>query len=114
MGGPMSDGVIWRPTDEVKDQSQLARFWREHGLSSYDELRARSLSDPDWFWDAIANDVGIRWLKPYETVRDLSSGKPWTDWFTGGAVNIVDSAIDRHAEGPAADKQALVWYPESG
>lgn len=32
---------------------------RTHGLAGIDELRARSVADTAWFWDAVVTDLGL-------------------------------------------------------
>ncbi len=36
------------------------------------------------------------------------------DWLPSGGLNIAHEAIDRHANGPLAEKTALLWLGESG
>ncbi len=39
---------------------------------------------------------------------------PFYKWFTGGKINIVHNAIDRHANGPNRDKVAIIWEIRAG
>jgi len=55
----------------------LARFMRSLGVSSLDELQRRSVAEPDWYWDAVVRDLGLRFLRPYTRVRDVSRGVQW-------------------------------------
>ena len=36
------------------------------------------------------------------------------DGLPSGGINIAHEAIDRHANGPLADKKALIWLGENG
>jgi hypothetical protein len=41
-----------------------------HGLAGIDELRARSLADTTWYWDAAATDLGLcRGLRPLRLIK---------------------------------------------
>ena len=37
-------------------------------------LQRRSVAEPDWYWDAVVRDLGLRWSRPYTRVRDISGG----------------------------------------
>ena len=78
------------------------------------DLLARANADPAWFWDAVSDDLGLVWQRPYTQVMDTSRGVPWTTWYTGGQFNYVANALDKHASGPNATKAALIWEGEDG
>jgi acetyl-CoA synthetase len=55
----------WNPSDDYIEQANLTRLARTHGLAGIDELRARSVADTAWFWDAAATDLGLcRGIRP--------------------------------------------------
>ena len=82
--GDMSD-YAWVPTPEAIEHANVTRFMRAHGVADIDELRARSVADIDWFWDAVVRISGCRSRGPTSAVRDSSRGIEWTTWFTDGA-----------------------------
>jgi acetyl-CoA synthetase len=106
--------VIWEPTPDVIERSRLRRFMDRHGIADVPELLRRSTEDLEWFWDAVVQDLGIRFDRPYDRVVDLSDGIEWARWFPGGRMNIVASCLDRWLDTPAADKAAIVWEGEPG
>jgi acetyl-CoA synthetase len=106
--------IIWRPTKELLEQSNVARFMRAHGISSYEELIKRSTDDVEWFWDAVVKDLKIEFFEPYERVLDTSQGIPWAKWFVGGKLNLAYNCVDRHAQGAKKAKKALIWEGEDG
>ncbi|MCC7025156.1 MAG: AMP-binding protein [Thermomicrobiales bacterium] len=106
---PEEHEVAWAPDDAYQERSRLRRFMVRHGIASYGELLARANADPAWYWGAVADDLGLVWSRPYQQVLDLSRGEPWAEWFTGGGFNYVSNALDRYAEGPDADRLALIW-----
>jgi acetyl-CoA synthetase len=106
------DDVAWRPNKEYIRRSRMRRFMARHSIASYDELLARAVANPAWYWGAVAADLELIWSRPYEQVLDLSRGKPWPEWFINGGFNYVTSALDRHAEGADANRTAVIWEGE--
>ena len=105
--------VIWSPTPEYTERSNVTRFMRAHGIETYDELIAASVDDVSWFWDAVVRDLDLRFLRPYERVLDTSRGLEWATWFGGGQVNLADQCVDRWAE-ETPDAVAVVFEDEAG
>ena len=91
--------IVWRPTDEYIERANVTRLMRAHRIVSYEELVQRSQEEPEWFWDAVVQDLGIEFFKPYERVMDTSDGIPWTTWFTGGTTNLAHNCGDSHERG---------------
>ena len=106
--------VLWEPSPEVVRRSRLRRFMDAHGIVDLAELQRRSTEDLDWFWDAVAKDLGLVFRQPYDRVVDLDDGVEWARWWRGGRMNIVDSCLDRWLDGPAANRLAIVWEGEGG
>jgi len=108
--------VTWEPTPEIIERSRLTRFMKRHGIAGLAQLQERSIADPEWFWDAVVHDLGIRWYRAYDRVLDLSEGVMWAHWFGGGKLNIVDTCLDQWVRGPRAqpEKTALIWEGEPG
>jgi acetyl-CoA synthetase len=108
--GANEDGhgpIVWRPSPDLIAKSRLTAFMTRHGLSSLDELQRRSTSDIDWFWNAVLEDLDIRFTRPYTQVVDLSRGPAWARWCVGGEMNIVDNLLDRYAGTPTDAKVAI-------
>src|SRR5271163_4367285 len=85
----------WRPSRDYLDRSNVARLMRTLGVTTADELRARSVADIGAFWDTVVHDLGIEFRTPYSQVVDLTRGIEYPEWFTGGTINIVDAALGR-------------------
>ena len=109
----LSEPVAWTPSQDYLDRSRLLRFMRRHDIADYPALLQRANDDPAWFWDAVSDDLGLIWQRPYTRVMDTARGVPWTRWFTGGQFNYVVTALDQHAE-RTPDKLAVVWEGEEG
>ncbi|QRI77830.1 MULTISPECIES: AMP-binding protein [Rhodococcus] len=110
----MSD-YTWIPTADYVDNANVTRLARAHGLGGLDELRARSVADVRWYWDAVVRDLELPFQVPYRDVLDTSRGIEHSDWFVGGRTNIVDACLRRWVADPvAADRLAVVHEAEDG
>jgi len=90
----------------------LAAQARIGSMAAYRELAARAEADPDGFWGEQARSQ-LHWFQPFHTVLDWSH-PPFARWFEGGTTNLAYNCLDRHLEGPRADKTALIWEGEPG
>lgn len=107
--------IVWRPTPDTIERSNLTRFMRRHGIGSWDELMTRSTGDVAWFTDAVLEFLDVRFRVPYTQVVDLSDGIEWPRWCAGGQMNIVDNCVDKWAADPAdRGRPALIWEGEEG
>ena len=106
--------VAWRPTADYVERANVTRLMRAHGIEDIDELRARSVEDVAWYWDAVVKDLGLEFSTPYETVLDTSRGVPWSTWFNGGRINLVWNCVDRWAHSDAKDRPAIIGESETG
>ncbi|WP_169977917.1 acetate--CoA ligase [Tautonia rosea] len=89
----------------------FAKNARISSLKQYETLWNEANQDPEAFWAARAKEL-LSWSKPFETVLDWQA--PHAKWFVGGQLNVAENCVDRHAEGPNAEKPALVWIGEPG
>jgi acetyl-CoA synthetase len=90
----MSD-YRWEPSTEYIDNANVTRLGRAHGISGINELRARSVEDVAWYWDAVLDDLGVTFTTPHSSVLDISRGIAYPDWFVGAELNIVDCCLRR-------------------
>ncbi len=74
--------------------------------AAYDQLHARSLSDPAGFWGDAAEEIS--WFKRWDAVLDTSN-PPFYRWFKGGVLNTCYNAVDRHVEQGRADQPAIIY-----
>jgi acetyl-CoA synthetase len=107
-------GIVWHPPADLVAAANVTRLMRRHGIATAEELLARSVADPEWFWDAVGRDLGIVFTEPYHTIRDTSRGIPWTDWFVGGRLNLTANCLHRHLGTDREDRPALVGETEAG
>ncbi|HWI72468.1 MAG TPA: AMP-binding protein, partial [Baekduia sp.] len=105
----------WVPTAAAVEHANITRLMRRHGVDDLEAMRARSVADVDWYWDAVVQDLGLPFTTPYTAVRDSSAGIEWTTWFTGGRFNAAQACVGRwldDAERAAAP--AIVHEAETG
>ena len=105
--------IAWRPAPERAASTNTARFMSQHGIREFSELVDRSASDPEWFWAAVVDFIGIPFTEPYSIVRDTSRGHPWATWFPDGGFNMSTALVDRWAE-VDPDRIAIRSLKESG
>ena len=67
--------------------------------------------DPVGFWEGWAKQLS--WDQPWTQALDWSN-PPFVKWFIGGKLNACYNCVDRHAEGPRANKTAILWEGEPG
>ena len=106
--------IAWRPTPEQVGRSRLAAFMKAHNISTFDELLRRSTEDIEWFWEAVIQDLDIRFSTPYRKILDTSRGDPWARWCVGGRLNIADNCLDKWMGTPVEKRAALRWEGEEG
>ena len=105
----------WEPTPETIERANVTRLMRRHGVADIDAMRARSVADIDWYWDAVVQDLGLPFSRPYSAVRDASRGIEWTTWFTDGRFNAAAACIGRWRDDPErASAPALIHEAETG
>jgi len=105
--------VVWQPSPEVLERANVVRLMRRNGFNDYGELLRRSQDDPEWFWAAAVEDMGIEFSRPWDAVADLSRGPEWATWFVGGRLNIAWNCVHRWAE-RTPDLPACVSLGEDG
>jgi len=107
----MTDGIdVAANRSEVYEPS--AEVVANATIPDYLTVREAALADPVAFWDARAKEL-IDWYEPYTQVLDKSNA-PFFKWFTGGKINIIHNALDRHVQNGRRDKTALIWEGEAG
>ncbi len=80
-------------------------------IKNYEELYQYSIENREAFWSEQAEQ--LHWFRKWDSVLD-DSNKPFYKWFSGGKINIVYNAIDRHLTTPNRNKIALIWEGENG
>jgi acetyl-CoA synthetase len=103
--------MIWNPTQDWIESTNVWRFMQRLGLHDRDAFLLFSRKNPERFWEEMMREMGVEWFAPYGQVLDSSRGVEWTQWFTGGRLNIAHNCLDRWAE---SDRVACIWEGENG
>jgi acetyl-CoA synthetase len=77
-------------------------------FETYQRLYARSVEQPESFWDSIAEHY--QWRKPWSKTLDWEFRTPQVKWFIDGELNITENCLDRHLE-KRGDKACIIWEP---
>lgn len=106
-------GFVWAPDPDAIEATNVARFQRAWGIGDFEGLRARSIAEPEWFWDAVVGFLGIPFAQAYTSIVDTSRGIEWATWFNGGKLNLATACVDRWAAS-SPDRVAVRWEGEDG
>lgn len=106
--------IAWTPAPDAFERSPLGRMAARHGISDFDTLATRALAEPEWFWAASAEDVGLEFMTPYESVLDTSDGIEFPHFFKGGTLNWADYSVDRWVRNGRGDAEAIWWEGDDG
>ncbi|MGB6458175.1 MAG: AMP-binding protein [Streptosporangiaceae bacterium] len=106
--------IAWHPQPDAFARSPLGRMGARHGITDIDELARRAVAEPEWFWAAAAEDLGIEWMHPYDAVLDLSDGLAFPHFFRGGKLNLADYTVDRWVRNGRGAELAIWWEGDDG
>lgn len=109
--------ILWQPSKERIETSQMARFAQlasersGQDLGEFNALYAWSIQAPRDFWDLVQKFAGIIWQKPPDKIY---SPPPPTKlrgakWFQGGCLNYAENLL----HGASSDAK-IVAYAEGG
>ncbi len=93
---------MYYPSNEVTANARIKDY-----RSIYDN----SVKDRVHYWAEEAKS--LEWFKSWDKVLD-DSRAPFYQWFTGGKINVVSNALDRHLHSEMRNKLALIWEGEPG
>src|ERR1039457_5073313 len=99
---------IWEPSREFIESTNVYRFMRRLGIATYQDFIRYSQEHLEEFWDEMVREVAIEWFEPFERSLDRSRGGAWARWCTCGKLNIARNCQDRHANGAASDRLAVI------
>ncbi|MGB0789121.1 MAG: acetate--CoA ligase, partial [Marinirhabdus sp.] len=78
-------------------------------LEEYYQVYRKSVSNPEVFWEEIAEEHYI-WRKKWDRVLSWDFEKPEIKWYEGAQLNITENCIDRHLA-TRGDKTAILFEP---
>ena len=68
----------------ARARERRSRLARKLGFDDYCELVRFSAEEPERFWPAAIEDMGLEFSQPWDAVVDASRGPEWATWFVGG------------------------------
>ena len=104
-------GMIWEPSRDFVERTNVWRFLRRLGFSDGESFLRFSREEPERFWDELMREMRVEWFEPYRQVVDLSRGPEWARWFLPGRLNIAHNCLDRWAD---SGRTACLWEAENG
>ena len=110
---PELDRFAWVPSGEQLEAANVVRLARRLGCADYDTLHRTSIEEPDRFWRAVRDDLGVPFSRDWDEVLDDSRGIEWTTWFRGARLNLAEACVHRWAR-ERPDHEAAVWHGEDG
>jgi acetyl-CoA synthetase len=121
---PQQERIVYEPSREFVESTNVYEFMRTYGIDDYDELVERTTTDlegvdesgVEWFWDTMPDYLGIDFYEAYDRVRDDSEGPQFTEWYPGGELNVAHNVVDRHAavDSDTRNTVACIWEGEPG
>jgi len=105
---------VWTPSADEVESANLTRLARRLGVERYGELHRLSVEEPERFWPAVIEDLGLEFSEPWERVVDTSRGNEWATWFVGGKLNLAWNCVHKWAAGELAEQEAAIWQGEDG
>ncbi len=85
--------MAWRPSKEAIEVANATNFAARQGLSGFDELFRWSTECRGAFWQAVLDELGIRFQQEPVAVLPEDSNAADTNWFNGALLNITDSCF---------------------
>ncbi|HTA84619.1 MAG TPA: acetate--CoA ligase [Silvibacterium sp.] len=101
---------ILRENRVFSPPSEFAAKAHVRSLAEYEALYARSIADPEGFWENAARE--LHWFSPWTKVLDWDL--PWAKWFVDGKINISYNCLDRQVHNGKRDQTAILWEGEPG
>jgi acetyl-CoA synthetase len=83
-------------------------------VADYRALHRISIEEPERFWPAVVDDLGLVFSRRWDRVVDVSRGVEWATWFDGAKLNLAESCVHRWARSERADDEAAVGLNENG
>ena len=104
----------WRPDAVRLAESRTTRLLRLVGLADLEDLQARAVRDPAWFWGHAVEELALAWQRPWDRVLDLHDGPEFPRWWTGGAFDHAASVLERWTMPGRRDAEAIAWEGDDG
>lgn len=97
----------------MKMENSIVEQSIKFDINSYQDYQneyAKSISDPEVFWEEKANR--LQWRKKWNKTLEWNFTDPEIRWFIGGKLNITENCLDKNID-LHADKTAFIWEPNN-
>ena len=96
--------AVYPPSSETVSRAHI-------DASRYEEMYARSVSDPEGFWAEAAQRLD--WMKAPTQIKDVdfTLGQVKINWFADGTLNVAANCVDRHLA-TRGDQTAIIFEPD--
>ena len=91
------------------DTSSMPSAWVASTAS-----RRLAIGDPQRFWAAMADDIGVAWTRRFNSAMDTSAGLPWTRFWVGGRLQPRTQRGDALGAQRAPERIAVVSEGDDG
>ncbi len=85
--------AAWFPEPHAISQTHLAQFMSEQRMTTLQHFHAWTAEQPEAFWHAIIQKLGILFRQPPTQICDLEDGIESPNWLVGATFNITDSCF---------------------
>jgi acetyl-CoA synthetase len=79
---------------------------RIHSLAGYFHEYQKSVSNPEEFWESVAEN--FYWRKKWDKVLEWNFDEPKVEWFINGKLNITENIFERHLF-TLSNQTAIIW-----
>ncbi len=102
--------ILWQPSKQRIEQSNLARLMKAAGISDFDDFYNFSINSPEKFWDLVRRDGGLVAAHWGEKVLEKGGAMPGAKWFGDARLNYAENLL----QGPDGDgnSDAIVFKGE--
>ena len=91
---------IWSPDPARAATSNLARFAAAHGHADFESLHAWSVAEPEAFWSAVWDDLGVIGDRG-GVVIETGERLPDTRFFPAARLNVAGNLLAHRGDEPA-------------
>src|SRR5215217_1756547 len=97
----MSEQLVFQPSAAAIARTHVTK-------TQYDEMYARSVSDPDGFWSEQAKRLD--WVKFPSTIKNTSFAYPDVSikWYGDGVLTVSNNSLDGPLA-PRGNQTAIIW-----
>ncbi len=82
------------------------------GVRELEELRRKSIENPDLFWEPVANE--LFWFEKQGPLFEKTDAPPFGQWFGNWKTNLCFNSVDRWEKSARKNRVAFFWEGEPG